>query len=349
VNPRLRALVETGTGRLADRAPRRWRHVAVMNSVGPVPLPDVARGAWHGDRGFNLLLVDGSGRPVFFCKCRDARDAAFAREADVLERLGGADGAPECLPAACGVTDGRARMLVSVYARGKVLRHLVTTMGTAEWESALEGVSRAADALSDAAPRVLGPLLERRDSLDLAAEGAPALATLGAAALDPDAIAALGRAMAAGGSVAWRPQHGDLWSSNVLRLGERWILLDFERFGLIGVPLYDVVHLARTTAQARVDPKRAWNAPPPLWTPLMLGGGADADACRRVLGGAARRHGLGPAAALGAVAYYLSEHAARLAVNGAPPTLAEPALEEVAAFASALRAHAAVDHLLGFA
>ena len=347
MNPRLDGLIERGVSRLADRAPRRWRRLVMMNSVGPVPLTESARAAWHGDRGFNVLLVDGSGRTAFFCKCRDAGDAAFARETEVLERLGNAESARHALPAACGITDGRIRMQMSAYVRGRVLRHLVPGMRGPEWEAALGGVAQAADRVSEAAPGALQGLLDTRENVNIAAEGARALAGLGAAGVDRDVVDILARALDAAGTLAWRPQHGDLWSSNVLQVGGRWVLLDFEQFGLVGVPLYDVVHLVRTTAQARATPPGPWDAPPPLWTPLLRRGGPDADVCRRVLRAAARRMRLGPAAALGAVVYYLTDYAARLAANGAPPALAEPMRCEVVAFADALRERGAVDHLLG--
>src|SRR5881397_3247923 len=42
------------------------------------------------------------------------------------------------------------------------------------------------------------------------------------------------------------PQHGDLWPSNVVHSGGSWWLLDFEVFGEVQVPLYDVCHFVRT-------------------------------------------------------------------------------------------------------
>ena len=349
MNAQLAGLIDQGVTRLADRAPRRWCRLVMMNSVGPVPLSDDARAAWHGDRGFNLLLVDAAGRTAFFCKCRDASDAAFARETEVLERLGEAEGARAALPAACGISDGRIRIQMSAYVRGQVLRHLIPRMGTAEWEAALTGVIGAADAVSEAAPAALVGRLDVRATVDVADAGATALATLAGAGLDADALAVLRGVLAAAGELAWRPQHGDLWSSNVLRDDGRWLLLDFEQFGLVGTPLYDVAHLVRTTAQARATPSQAWDAPPPLWTPLLRGGSPDAAVCRRVLGTAARHRGLGAAAALGAVVYYLTDYAARLLANGAPPALAAPTTREVAAFADVLRERGTADHLLGFA
>ena len=321
----------------------------MVNSVGPVPLPSAARDGWQADRGFNLLLASNAGRPAYFGKCRDAGDAAFARETEVIERLSAAPAGRNVLPAACGIRIGDARLQLSVYLDGTPLNRLVRGFAVDRWEGALGEIIAAADALGLGAVDALAGIIPEPADLSLPDEGASALATLAGAGVTPGSVEALQRLLDAAPQVRSRPQHGDLWASNVLRTKDQWVLLDLEFFGMVRVPLYDAIHLVKTTSQMRTTPAEPWDAPRTPWSGLMLGETPEGGVARRVLRSAANANRLPTAAAVGCAAFYLCDATARLVSQATPAALLDPVLQDLEAFARALRDGVAFHRLLGFA
>ena len=57
-------------------------------------------------------------------------------------------------------------------------------------------------------------------------------------------------------SLPWLPQHGDLYGGNILVAGRSWRILDWESFGQIDLPLYDVLSFWLSLANG---------VPPPQW------------------------------------------------------------------------------------
>ncbi len=349
MNRLLTELLTAAVAKIGTRGAGRWEHVTLVNSVGPVPLTEAARSGWQGDRGFNLLLDSGPGRPAYFGKCRDASDAGFARETELLERLSESPAGRAVLPPACGVRIGRARLQLSVYLTGTPLRRLLRTLSDRRWEHALDEVVLAADALSRAARDVFPDLVTNGDGLSLGAEGAAALRTLASAGAGPEVTETLQRILDAAPVIASRPQHGDLWASNVLRTRRGWILLDLEFFGMVRVPLYDAAQLVKTTSQDRTTPPDPWDAPKTPWSALLLNDTAEARVGRRVLAKAAAAAALPPAASVGCVLFYLTDATARLASQATPAGLLAPVLDDLAELVRAIRQGVAADRLLGFA
>jgi hypothetical protein len=55
------------------------------------------------------------------------------------------------------------------------------------------------------------------------------------------------------------PQHGDLFYSNVLRSGDRWHIVDWELYGDIDIPFYDVFTLLLSMLRANGDIPEQWD------------------------------------------------------------------------------------------
>jgi hypothetical protein len=55
------------------------------------------------------------------------------------------------------------------------------------------------------------------------------------------------------------PQHGDLFVSNMLGRGRRWYILDWETFGKIDLPFYDVVTLTFSLLRAGGEAPSKWD------------------------------------------------------------------------------------------
>lgn len=348
MNPLLDELVLAAIERLGHGAGRGWSDFAIVNSVGPVPMPDLVRGGWQAERGFNVLLTRGSRLPAYFGKCRDTSDEAFARETALLEQLGASPAARDILPKAVGVSRGRVRLQLSTFLAGTPLSVGLRQLSNGQWEAALHGVIRTAGRLGRAATEAVPGFLPRETELSLAAECRPGLASLAEAGVGADSIAAIERGLAAGGMVPAQPQHGDLWASNVLRTRDRWVLLDLEFFGVIRVPLYDGAHLVKSTAQFRATPPDPWDAPRSPWSSLLLRDGAEGGVSRRVLSAAATQAGLSREASVACVMFYLCDITARLVSQQTPGKLLAPALRELEAFAGMVRDETAA-RVLGFA
>jgi fructosamine-3-kinase len=121
--------------------------------------------------------------------------------------------------------------------------------------------------------------------------------------------------------VPGRLQHGDLWPANVLRRGDSWWLLDYELFGEVRVPLYDALHLLRTSDRIRRPRAETWVA-------SLMDETAETAATRAILGRAAQRHGLTPAEVAAAFVYYVADGAARSWRRQAAADFWEPVLAE---------------------
>jgi hypothetical protein len=349
MNPLLRDLLAEGVAKIGAQGPGRWRGLTVVNSVGPIPLPEPARHGWQADRGFNVLLDDGAGHRSYFGKCRDVADATFARETELIERLCRSAAGDGILPPACGVERGPMRLQLSAYVHGTPLNRLIRRMPDARWEAVLHEVIRTADSLSAGAREASVGILPESRELSIPAEGEAALASLAGAGLEADLVAVLARALDADRTVQSRPQHGDLWASNVLQTDRGWMLLDLEFFGMIEMPLYDAAHFVKTTSQMRTTPAEPWDAPRTPWSRLLRNDTVEAVIGRRALAGASARLGLTARASTACAVYYLCESTARLLMQATPAALVEPVVADLADFARSVRDGIAAERLLGFA
>jgi len=69
-------------------------------------------------------------------------------------------------------------------------------------------------------------------------------------------IGALADRLAGCRALRGQPQHGDLWAANFIAPEGGWVILDFESFADVMVPLYDVFHMLRTHHE--MDGERVW-------------------------------------------------------------------------------------------
>jgi hypothetical protein len=104
----------------------------------------------------------------------------------------------------------------------------------------------------------------------------------------------------------------------------RWLLLDFEFFARVQVPLYDAFHLVRTAWDAR-DLRRP---AVPSWIDELTSGSVEANAYRQILTTAATALGISPTQAGGAFVYYIVDIAARLNRRKLSPDHVAPFLAE---------------------
>ncbi len=66
------------------------------------------------------------------------------------------------------------------------------------------------------------------------------------------------------------PQHGDLFAGNVLSHHDRWAVVDWESFGVVDLPFYDLFTLVLSVFRARGDNPVLWDEVLVKQVPTML-------------------------------------------------------------------------------
>jgi hypothetical protein len=97
------------------------------------------------------------------------------------------------------------------------------------------------------------------------------------------------------------PQHGDLWSRNVIMDRGGWRIIDLELFGDTMVPLYDVFHLLRSQHELH-NPKP--------WVEQLADDDAVGTLSRRIILESSARCGLGSRQIVGCFLHYVLHQAA---------------------------------------
>src|SRR5439155_45094 len=120
-------------------------------------------------------------------------------------------------------------------------------------------------------------------------------------------------------------QHGDLWPANILWHQGSWRLLDFESFGRVQVPLYDVHHFVRTCGSLRRPRSEATGG----WLDRLASRDREAALCRETIRREAGELGLNAAQALGVLLYYLVDITAQFRLRGVPRSFWGPLALEV--------------------
>lgn len=281
-----------------------------VHNVASVPGVPVPTAATRGRPGFDAILLDGDGAPTHFCKCRPAGDPDVAHEVAVARAATTDPSLARHLPR-CGLAaTARLSACVSPYEAGLPYDSFIARQATAEWGVAVEAIAGITEQMAPLVARAL-PHLVPSGPVAFAEEagwGLEHLAMLGLPATGRDALL---RALVAGGSVGAALQHGDLQPSKLLHRDDGWLLLGLGSFGRIRTPLYDLFHLLRTSFAGRRAQGQGGQA---LWIEALRDPSDDSTAARAILRRAVRRHDLSPDAALGALAHYLVDVAAR--VNG---------------------------------
>lgn|GEM_PF-2264512 len=332
LNPSLAALLESLAARLGARCDD-WSDAILGQNYGAVPLRP---GVLPGDRrGFNLLLLGRNGRPRHFAKCRPGEDRGLLDETALLARIAADPRGKGHVVAAVAGFDARMTVQLAAFNPGELLVHYLMRVSAAALTTALVEILETAAQLG-----VIADGDTVSPPLDLMAEGAAPLQAAIKAGLEPVRAERLASALRAAGAVPSLCQHGDLWSANVLRSSDGWLLIDFEQFGKLRVPMVDALQLSRATAELRFP---SHGEP---WVGRFAEESAHATFCRGVLGWARRQAGLSDRQALGAVAFGLLEISARFYLAGRSEPAWLPALDSARACADFLADEAKARHYL---
>lgn len=274
--------------------PRRWSDVMVLMNRGPAHDPRALAGNVPSNRGFNGVLFSGGRQPSHFLKVRSASYNGFERETRITRRVAEHARCAHLVPEVLTFDAGPVRVLTLAYVRGRDLTQVLNGMDAEGCVAAVSEVLEATrplwrcagDILNDASTETAG-----RDAAYEAAPGAEAegdwlpnleadLACLTTLGLAPGVAAAL-RDRLVRTVLPIIPQHGDFWPRNLLRGPEQWQVLDFETFGTIRQPLYDVLQLLRGCAgPLRSGGGIGWL---PRWCEVLEAGGRVVARLRRAL------------------------------------------------------------------
>jgi len=318
-----------------------WQRVVMVHNWGMLPAEQLHEGDVMATRGFNALVLDRSGVPTHFCKCRPPTKA-WIRQTALYARMSRVPALRRIIPRARDVSSRDLHMSITTYVPGRLLASRVpwmrrTTLGATLREilEQMETIAQYADAID----------LEEDSHVDLAANAAWAFDAIPSSLLAAEKAAVLRATVAAAGRLRRVPQHGDLWPMNVLRYDGRWLLLDFEIFGRIQVPLYDAFHLVRSCWAMRQGwlqrtVHRMRNPAASRWAPNWIAclRSSSSDPYRHTLAWARARHGLTNTEAVGALAFYLIDVAARMYLRRLPMEYVEPYLRDLGVLAECLAA-----------
>jgi hypothetical protein len=318
-----------------------WQRVVMVHNAGMLPAERLDEGDVMATRGFNALVLDRNGVPTHFCKCRPPTKA-WVRQTDLYARMSRVPALRRIIPRARDVSSRDLHMSITTYVPGRLLASRVWWMPPVALGLTLREILEQMETISQHAAAVDPDEPMRQTHVDLEAKAAWAFDAIPASLLPPTKAAVLRTTVSAAGRIRRVPQHGDLWPMNVLHYDGRWFLLDFEIFGRIQVPLYDAFHLVRNCWAMR----RGWlsrsvqwlrnpglSRPPPDWIAWLR---SSSDPYQQTLAWARARHRLTNTEAVGALAFYLIDVAARMYMRRVPFLFVEPYLRDLGVLADSL-------------
>ncbi len=246
-----------------------WRRAILLHNAGAVPQPDSGGTATAVSRGFHLLLLDKRDSPSHFAKCRTAEDRVFERESRLLSVLSRDPTLGSILPLSGSASSETMRVLVSVWVAGDTFERVGPGLSSREWYSAARSILTAADLVSQRAEVLLPDLLTGDSELTPGEELARQLTSLAAAGVDRSTVEPIANALQQAPRLPRHLQHGDLWPGNVVGWNGSWWLLDFEAYGKVQFPLFDVYQLLRSSPIVghAVPATQAGVAGPAGWDP----------------------------------------------------------------------------------
>jgi hypothetical protein len=323
VNASLAALLRD-LARQLDGGAADWHDAIVLQNYGVLPVPRATE--LPSLRGFNLLLLARDGSPRHFAKCRPLANEELARETAVLRQLASSGaGGRHVPPVVMGVGTSIAAQL-AVFQRGEPLEAYLRRVGAAGAEAAvleiLDVASLLGRSIGDGTPA---------PPVGLTQAAAPHLAAVAAAGLAPGDVSRIAAALDSAGPVPAMPQHGDLWPPNVLRVRETWVLLDFELFGQLQVPLVDAAQLVRSSGDV-LWPRQGKQT----WIGELGRGTGRGRFSQRLLGTERTRLGLPDPAAVGCLAFALLEITGRFLLARRAEADWKPALHALRDFSECL-------------
>jgi hypothetical protein len=314
----------------------RWDDVLIVQNTGPVAGAARPEGDFTWNRGFNFVLLNRDGAPTHYCKCRTVPNEQMAVETVILEALGADRLIRHLVPYASAAQGEHLQLQISTYLPGVPFSEVIGQLSEQEWLAATRHILESADAVSARAIAVV-PQLHDAGSTPLMLDEAarPHLEYLASVGMYPEHLDALTGALHRAGEVRGWPQHGDLWPGNVLWDRGAPRLIDFEIFGEIHVPLYDVLHWLRVCFGFRPDAVSP-DRPRLAWVDALAHDTPAVRKSRALISMSARRRRLNSRGTVGALVYYVVDIAARIHRRGTAGAAPSRMLSEVERLAELL-------------
>lgn len=332
MNPLLRRLTSTLPTSAPPELRREWSSFLIHGNVCAVPAPDLPVGTAYWQRGCFLLLLDAHGAPTHLAKLRPEGEPNTTYEGEVLRRLWSVAEIRPYIPAAHWASAGGAQFLLTAYFPGQSYLRRVGRLRERVWVGDMRELLRITHIISIRSASLFPEVLPTDIRFDFVQETESSLQSAVALGLAPDDAALLATFLRGAGSVARAPQHGDLWPGNLLLDGDRWHFVDFEMFGKVQAPLFDALHLLRTSLVARAGVEAE------AWLTQAERGARPATMAFTLLIEASRAAGLDLTRTMACIVFYLSAMAHRVIKADLPAQLAAPILLDLHTAVAALRA-----------
>lgn len=332
MNPTLRRL----TSALPVTAPaelrREWSSIIVHQNMCAVPAPELSIGSAYWQRGCLLLMLDDHGKTTHIAKLRPTGEPNTAYEGRILSLLWEVEEVRPHIPASHWAAVEGAQILLTAWVPGEPYLRRVRQLDAGTWARDMRDLIRITRMISGHASQRLAELHTSTGQLHLAREVRPLLTSIAAIGIGGNDIAVLTSFLDEAGAVPGSPQHGDLWPGNILRDGTRWRLVDFEMFGKVRSPLFDTLHLLRTSLVARSS--KGGEA----WLLHAEAGQQQATQALQLLVSAGQEGGLGLTKITACFAHYLIVIAHRFSEASLPVEMARPILEDLRVLIAGWRA-----------
>jgi len=326
MNAELRSLLE----RAGVRASARYSDFVVINSDGLLPRPGVLPGEPIINRGFDLIVLE-DGRQRYFGKVRAAVAPHMPHASKVRRALATLETPYLRVPTATFVPGETVSVQLAPFMSGDSLFGHLKDARPAWLTEELRRILPDLHALESHAIEMLDLGVDWATPLDLfSAVEAHFETAVGAAGLAAPQLKVLRDVLRAAGSVRPRPQHGDLWGENILLADGRAWLIDFEAYGQVIVPLYDVLHLGHTSLTASEGEHASGLA-------LLRASHPLAVVVRGAIAASMERNGITRTQLDGLLAFYLIRMSTELIRrSGGRQVYAEPLLRSLRELATAL-------------
>lgn len=229
--------------------PLGWDDLVLLRNFGSLRL-DAPMADGAETRGFHARVLARDGRCTHYIKCRSASSAYAAREASVLTALRTDPSLADVVPPASGlVLPGLRALILGVvegqgFARRVARKRLPTAVADVRVCLAVRGRLMARASKVGAVPETPGsfsPLQAIEPSLRILEESGVAPTVL---AVIRDRVHT---------DLPSEPQHGDFTPANIIWGPRGPVILDFEFFGVVASPLYDVWHFIRNVRVQRAE------------------------------------------------------------------------------------------------
>lgn len=316
-------------------------HLLITNNAGSIPV-DPAQSKEHVGRGFQLVLLTGKGRPSHYARCRWAGDVLFAQECEHVTALSADPELDGLIPRFRTAASSTIRVLVSEYLSGGTHLDRLPRESASEWLRTATVAAHVRDRISERAHVMLPSLSVRRAGETPSRIVSERLDLLGRAGLPLQDLEALESAVAPLDSGPRPIQHGDFWPGNLVRHRSSWWVIDYEEFGTVFSPLYDIFHYLQQTARVRT-----WGA-----SDEWLGEGASRmpgawkRAFGRLLDHQIEQLGLSREEVVAALTFYVIRMGSHRLRPGVPREFAEPLLGDADTIAQWIRESGTVEDLL---